>query len=211
MQNTPVRSSTSSVNTMKLSGLCSTEPYKPTTMSLNQILLASAYTAIVYSLIWARFRFFKINNAKSKMISYFNDPAVFVQLIFTYGLLWSADSLTLIETAIAVTIYSFSLGLFWWAIRSAGELDFASSDSKGTIVTTGAFGFVRHPFYLSYIAIWLTSTILFNSIFLWISCLALIAVYLLSAKEEEKGIMSSALSSKYSTYRENVGMLFPKI
>jgi protein-S-isoprenylcysteine O-methyltransferase Ste14 len=180
-------------------------------MSVNQILLASVYTAILCSLIWARFRFFKINNAKSKIVSYFNDPAVFVQLIFTYGLLWTADSLTLIETTIAVTIYIFSLSLFWWAIRSAGELDFASGSSKGEIFTTGAFGFVRHPFYLSYIAIWLTSTILFNSIFLWISCLILIGVYLLSAKEEEKGIMSSELSSQYSAYRKSVGMLFPKI
>jgi protein-S-isoprenylcysteine O-methyltransferase Ste14 len=180
-------------------------------MSINQVLLASVYTAIVCSLIWARFRFFKINNKKSKMVSYFNDPAVFVQLIFTYGLLWSADSLTFIETTIAVTIYSFSLSLFWWAIRSAGELDFASSGSKGKIVTTGAFGFVRHPFYLSYIAIWLTSTILFNSIFLWISLFALLTVYVISARAEEASILIGNQEDMYKKYISNVNMFFPKV
>jgi len=41
--------------------------------------------------------------------------------------------------------------------------------------------------------------------------LALIGVYLLSAKEEEKSIMSSEVSSQYSAYRKSVGMLFPKM
>jgi protein-S-isoprenylcysteine O-methyltransferase Ste14 len=180
-------------------------------MSLNHILLASVYTAIVFSLIWARFRFFKINNAKSKMVSYFNDPAVFVQLIFTYWLLWSASSFTLIETAVAGVAYSGSLCLFWWAIRSAGQLDFASSGSKGKIITTGAFGLVRHPFYLSYLIIWFTSALLLNSIALWLSTLVLVGVYLLSAREEEAGMISGDQSSAYLAYRKKVGMLVPKI
>lgn len=182
-----------------------------TTMIISQILLTLVYTAIVASLIWARFRFFKINSAKSKLVSYFNDPAVFVQLIFTYWLLWSANSMTLIAAAIAMISYSLALGLFWWAIRSAGQLDFASSGSKGDIVTTGAFGFVRHPFYLSYIIIWTTSALLFSSIFLWASCLVLIGVYLYSAKEEEAGMMAGEQSSSYSAYRKKVGMLVPKL
>lgn len=180
-------------------------------MSINQILLAAVYTAIVLSLIWARFRFFKINSAKSKMVSYFNDPAVFVQLIFTYWLLWSANSLSVIETAIAVVTYSCSLCLFWWAIRSAGSLDFASSGSKGEIITTGAFGFVRHPFYLSYLIVWFSSALLLNSIFLWLSCLVLVGVYMSSARAEEAGIVAGEQSAAYLAYRKKTGMLVPRI
>lgn len=180
-------------------------------MSINQILLTAVYTAIVLSLIWARFRFFKITDAKSKLVSYFNDPAVFVQLIFTYWLLWSADSLTLIETAVAGIAYSCSLALFWWAIKSAGQLDFASSGSKGEIITTGAFGFVRHPFYLSYLIVWLASTLLLNSIFLWLSALVLVGVYISSARTEEAGIVAGEQSAAYLAYREKVGMLVPRI
>lgn len=180
-------------------------------MSIYQAIIALAYGAIVGSLIWARFRFFKITNNKSKLVSYFNDPAVMVQIVFTFGSLFNSESLSLLATTMALACYGAALLLFWWAIRTAGKLDFASSEGSGAVITSGAFNLVRHPFYLSYIIVWLTNSMLFNSIYLWISCLVLIGVYLYSAREEEKGFIASDYSAEYLEYRNRVGMLLPKL
>lgn len=180
-------------------------------MGVYQTLIALIYGAIIVSLIWARFRFFKITTNKSKLVSYFNDPAVLVQIVFTFGSLFQIDALSLQATIAAILSYSAALFLFWWAIRTAGELDFASSEGKGAVITSGAFNLVRHPFYLSYIVVWVTNSVLFNTIYLWISCIVLIGVYLYSAREEEKGFISSAHASDYLEYMSRVGMLVPRL
>ncbi len=176
---------------------------------ISQLIIGIVYSSIIVSLIWARFRFFKITTKKSKLVSYLNDPAVLVQIGVTYGLLWQSENISLLATFCVLIAYLLSLTLFWWAIRTAGDLDFASSDVKGQIFTTGAFGLVRHPFYLSYMIVWLTSSSLFGSIYLWASCLVLIGIYVYSARQEERSIIEGAFSIVYQDYKTNVPMLFP--
>ena len=180
-------------------------------IAINQLIVGIVYTAIILSLIWARFRFFRITSNKSKLVSYLNDPAVLVQLVFTYGLLWQADQLSTLKTAVVVVVYCLALALFWWAIKTAGQLDFASSDVKGQIFTTGAFGLVRHPFYLSYIMVWITSSTMFGSAYLWVSSFVLIGVYFSSAMQEEANILSSEFGEMYKRYKLVTGMFIPRI
>jgi protein-S-isoprenylcysteine O-methyltransferase Ste14 len=179
--------------------------------AINQLVVGIVYTAIILSLIWARFRFFKITSTKSKLVSYLNDPAVLVQLVFTYWLLWQAEQMPTLSAALAVVVYLLALALFWWAIKTAGELDFASSGVKEQIFTTGAFGLVRHPFYLSYIMVWVTSSVLLGSVYLWISCGVLIGLYIMSARQEEASIVKSEFGEPYKAYMRMTGMFLPKI
>ncbi|MBT8147404.1 MAG: hypothetical protein KJN90_11160, partial [Gammaproteobacteria bacterium] len=81
----------------------------------------------------------------------------------------------------------------------------------GTLITNGPFKFVRHPFYTSYIVIWATNTILFNSILLWISFIALVVFYYRSALKEERLILRSEFEEDYIEMRRNVGMFLPRI
>ncbi|MFK7864163.1 MAG: isoprenylcysteine carboxylmethyltransferase family protein [Pseudohongiellaceae bacterium] len=180
-------------------------------MNLYQILIALIYGAIVASLIWARFRFFKITNNKSKLVSYFNDPAVMVQIFFTFAYILEWEAPAARASLIALLCYLGALLLFWWAIGTAGELDFASSGGKGQIITSGAFALVRHPFYLSYIIVWATNSILFNSIYLWVSLIILLGVYFYSARAEESAFAASDFAAEYQAYKARVGMLVPKI
>ncbi len=178
---------------------------------ISQLIIGTLYTAIILSLVWARFRFFKIKTKQSKLVSYLNDPAVLIQLVLTYGLLWQSEGISVTATVLVALCYMSSLSLFWWAIKTAGELDFASSEANGKILTTGAFGLVRHPFYLSYIVVWVSSSALFGSIYLWASCAVLIAIYFSSAKREEASILAGDHSSHYSKYMKTVSMFFPFI
>lgn len=176
---------------------------------ISQLIIGTLYTAIILSLIWARFRFFKIKTKQSKLVSYLNDPAVLIQLVFTYGLLWQSEYISITATVLVTLCYVSSLVLFWWAIKTAGALDFASSEAKGQVLTTGAFGLVRHPFYLSYILVWVSSSALFGSVYLWASCAVLILIYFSSAKREEASILASSHKLEYSAYMKAVSMFIP--
>ena len=94
---------------------------------------------------------------------------------------------------------------------TAKTLDFAFSNEVGSIVTTGPFKIVRHPFYTSYMLAWFASSFLFNSLLLWITLLYLVAFYYLSAKKEEGVILKSVYSKEYENYVRNVGMFLPRI
>ena len=175
------------------------------------IVISILYTAIVISFIWARYRFFKVDAAVPKKGVAFNDLAVTIQILTTYYLMTFDPSQSRELMYLACVLYMVGLSLFWWGIRTAKGLDFASSNNVGSIVTTGPFKYVRHPFYVSYMLIWSGSTLLFNSLFLWITLLYLIAFYTLSARKEEAVIRSSVYSKEYEIYMKKVGMFLPRI
>ena len=169
------------------------------------------FSCIVVSLIWARLRFFKMTAGTPRLSAIFYDATVAAQIIatLTYMATSSGNFLPLLPATIC--LYALSFVLFWWAIFTARGLDFAFSDKVGNIVTTGPFRFVRHPFYSSYILVWLGNTLLFNSLILWITLGYLMAFYFLSARKEERVILQSEQSSTYRKYIQNVGMFLPRI
>lgn len=180
-------------------------------MSPTNTLILIIYIAIILSLLWGRFRIFSINSASSRIGSLFYDPIVAIQVVVTLNSIFSSEGIALFSAIICLVFYLAGLVLFWWAIYTAKKLDFALSDKVGKIIKTGPFSIVRHPFYLSYSLIWTGSTLLFNSISLWITLIYLLAFYVKSAKTEEKVISSSEHSKEYQLYSQQVGMFIPRI
>lgn len=176
-------------------------------MSISIIL----YIAIVLSLIWARLRFFKMTSGTPRLSALLYDATVATQVVTTLVFMLTESGKSLPLVAASICLYSLSLLLFWWSIFTAKNLDFAFSNEVGRIVTTGPFAIVRHPFYVSYILAWLSSTFLFNSLILWITLTYLIAFYFLSARKEEGVILKSVYSKEYRKYIQNVGMFLPGI
>lgn len=175
------------------------------------LLHLSLYLLIVASLVWARLRFFRVNKGTSLPAALVYDGAVTVQILVTLYYMISSPQISPLLFYVSAASYLGSLLLFWWSIRTAKSLDFAFSDSVGRIITSGPFRIVRHPFYVSYIVVWLTSSLLFNSPMLWITLLCLMTFYFLSASKEERVILESSYSGQYSQYIEDVGMFLPRI
>lgn len=178
-------------------------------MILENLILSFFFSLIVLSFIWARYSFFRKESSRAHLISFINDPLVAVQIVFTYyGLLTEAALRTSVAIA-GVLGYSLALSLFWWALNSVNRLNFASEGVTGEIIVTGAFSFVRHPLYLSYIVVWLTSSLILGHWALWISAILLFTMYFTVAKQEERLILESDLSTSYSSYKRRVGMFLP--
>ena len=169
------------------------------------------FSFIVLSLIWARLRFFRMNAGTPRLGALVYDATVATQIIatLTYMATSSGNFLPLLPATIC--LYVLSLGLFWWAIFTARSLDFAFSDHVGNIVTTGPFRFLRHPFYTSYMLVWIGNTLLFDSVILWITLAYLMAFYFLSARKEEKIILQGKQAEIYKKYSQHVGMFLPRM
>jgi protein-S-isoprenylcysteine O-methyltransferase Ste14 len=175
------------------------------------ILPAVAFSISIVSLIWARYFFFVVRPNKGLTIARFYDATVSIQILVTYyNFLFAVPKPLGVQIAAMVSYFSATL-LFLWSIRTAKKLDFAFSDSVGKLITNGPFKLVRHPFYTSYIVVWATNTILFNSIILWISFLALVVFYYRSAQKEENLILNSPFAEDYILMRKDVGMFLPKV
>ena len=165
----------------------------------------------MFSLIWARLRFFSTQAVETTNWVRLYDPIVGIQILTTLYNFYYTPDITVLASSIWLAALLLSMSLFWWAILTARKLDFAFSKNVGDLLTSGPYAVVRHPFYASYILLWTSTTILFNSVFLWFTLLYLITFYFMSARDEEKVILSSEHSKEYFEYRQRVGMFLPRI
>lgn len=176
------------------------------------ILIVALYTTIVVSLLWGRFRFFRVTASVKKRYMYLYDPAAALQIFSTYYFYYTDYSaLNNVNIVLGVIGYSISLGIFWWAIATAKNLDFAFTARINTLITKGPYALVRHPFYLSYSLAWITSTLLFINPILWITLCYMMAYYYIAAKSEEEAILTSEYSGEYRLYSQTAGMFLPRI
>ena len=175
------------------------------------IYVGIAFSLAIISLIWGRYIFFNVRSTKNKYIAIFYDVIVTIQIGSTVYYLIFGNPRPIGVQLLAITSYLLASLLFYWSITTAKELDFAFSDRVGSLITNGPFKIVRHPFYTSYMVIWATNTIMFNSLLLWLSLLALIFFYYKSALKEENLILNSVHADEYNELRKNVGMFLPKV
>lgn len=179
-------------------------------IEFNSILLATYITVIVVW-VWARFKFFTIDSKHSKIGAYLYDPIVAIQIFSTCYYFIKSEEVHIRVFFTVLALYLVSMLFFSLSVKEAKSLKFALSEHIDKIITTGTYGIVRHPLYVSYFIVWLTNTILFNSSLLWITLLYLALFYYFSAKTEENKILRSSYSREYEEYRRNVGMFLPRI
>lgn len=133
--------------------------------------------------------------------------ASYLMLMFssasTHGLNWW----------LATFMFAASILLLGWCISTTrdAQLDFAfTRKPPNRLMTSGPFGLVRHPVYVSYCLGWLGG--LFGSASAWglLPLLGMGSLYILAAREEEKLISESSLSNDYREYAKTVGGWWPR-
>jgi protein-S-isoprenylcysteine O-methyltransferase Ste14 len=119
-----------------------------------------------------------------------------------------------------IYIQSIGLGFFFlggigynWVLRSAGKyVQPAPSGAleEHKLVTTGPFGVVRHPLYVSYFIILVG--LLFTLLTYWIVIpLLFLLIGIRSTARAEEIVLVELFGESYEKYQLEVGMLFPRI
>lgn len=130
----------------------------------------------------------------------------FLYFAFRGELAFSVPSLVLILLALA---------LFVWAIRHSRNrqltLAMDGQMQSESIIRTGPWRYMRHPFYASYMVFWLACALATQHVISVIAFLTLSGIYTVAARREERALSSGPLRKEYIEYRDTVGFFYPRL
>jgi protein-S-isoprenylcysteine O-methyltransferase Ste14 len=114
----------------------------------------------------------------------------------------------------ALTIFVSSLALFLWAVKTTRskllKLAF-DPGAPGTVVRTGPYRYIRHPFYTSYVLFWFGCVVATLHPLMLVFLVAFSAINITAAYREERSFEGSPLAGEYMSYRKTAGLLWPKL
>jgi protein-S-isoprenylcysteine O-methyltransferase Ste14 len=113
---------------------------------------------------------------------------------------------------VGALLYLWSLGLFWWAIRTNSALRLSAAFSPDVpvhLVQDGPYRYIRHPFYCSYVLAWSAGTIATARWWLLPTVAVMIVIYWRAASIEEEKFSRSSLAHEYERYRARTAWLIP--
>jgi len=129
------------------------------------------------------------------------------------ALLWLQSQPWLVQI-VGVAIELAGLGLFWAAIKAsrAARLRLAfDTENPDSIVTDGPYRYLRHPFYTSYLIFWIGWGIAVWSAWALPPLAALVAIYAVAARGEERKFSNTPMAEAYSAYKRRAGFFWPRI
>src|ERR1700735_3073056 len=107
-----------------------------------------------------------------------------------------------------------SLMLYEWTRRTVVDPHFyvaLSGEVPGEICDTGPYSYLRHPFYSSYMLVFLGVAIAFPSLVVSAVCVLNIGLFVYMAMDDERVLLCSTLGADYRSYRGRVGMFVPRL
>jgi protein-S-isoprenylcysteine O-methyltransferase Ste14 len=107
-----------------------------------------------------------------------------------------------------------SFVLFWAAIRESSRARLlAAFDEKlpSSLLTTGPYAYVRHPFYTSYLLLWTGWSVATWSLWAVPPLAIIIMVYWSAARDEERKFAATPMAEDYAEYATRTGRFFPKL
>jgi len=128
------------------------------------------------------------------------------------GVLATAYDLTLARSVMGALLYAAACGLFWWAVRANRTQPLPacfSPNRKPHLTQTGPYGFVRHPFYCSYLLTSFAGVAATGRLWLLPTALIMLALYGVAARGEERDFANGPLAGEYQNYRRRTGRFFP--
>ena len=139
--------------------------------------------------------------------------AVLMTLAVYLLLLWTSPSPVLAQLA-GLLLGAISLWLFHRTVAASrdGALHFAfDTEHPVSLVTSGPYRYVRHPFYTSYLTFWIGMAV--STWSLWsVPLVALMALlYTVAARGEEQKFANSPMAADYAAYRARAGMFWPRL
>ena len=115
---------------------------------------------------------------------------------------------------VAILLAVSSAGLFAWGVATVdrGRLTAAfSQDVPTELITAGPFRHIRHPFYLSYLLVYVQGGAASRSGWAIIPFLWMAALYVRAALLEERKFLDSALAAEYRRYAARTARFIPAL
>lgn len=115
---------------------------------------------------------------------------------------------------IAIGLFVASIALFALTVRAFGVARpsiAATRSVPGSLILTGPYQFIRHPFYLAYMLFWVGCAFASPSVLGALAVLVMLVLYVRTALVEESVLLQSPLGTQYAKYMAVTGMLIPRV
>lgn len=112
-----------------------------------------------------------------------------------------------------VVLSSFSIGMISYTMgthRIPLSLWHQNNDAPVNVVTWGAYKYIRHPFYSSFITTQIASVLLLPHIVTFSAMILCLLILNQTASREERRLSESNFGSEYKNYMTQSGRFFPK-
>jgi len=103
--------------------------------------------------------------------------------------------------------------LFWSAISASREARLRlafDEENPDSIVSTGPYRYVRHPFYTSYLIFWIGFAVAAWHMWVFPFLFVLTVIYVVAALGEQKKFANSGLAEAYADYCRRTGFFWPR-
>jgi len=133
-------------------------------------------------------------------------------LVFT-ALLW-LETQPLLAQLVGLAIEAFSVWLFFAAVAASRAAELKMAFDKANphgLVMTGPYRYLRHPFYTSYLILWIGWAIATWSPWAIIPLAVITVIYVMAALGEEKKFSRTEMAGAYEAYRSQTGFFWPKL
>ena len=177
--------------------------------SMNDLLLAAGFVPFA-AFSWAVKGHFRSSVGIPVGMTLISALSLAAFLWFGYRLLTNAADAA---WPLAVLLFALALAIFAWAVvatrRGPPSLAF-DPDQPTLLYRHGPYRYVRHPFYLAYLAFWIGTAVASPGLLGWTVPLVMLTIYAYAARREELKFASSALAGPYADYKRQVGMFLPR-
>ena len=117
-----------------------------------------------------------------------------------------------VPQSVGIGLICLSLAIFWWAVRATRQAQLRAVFTKEmpqSLVTTGPYAYVRHPFYTSYLTFWLGLAFASWSIIGAALFISTFVIYWRAAGAEEAKFMTTDMAEAYREFAATRSRFFP--
>lgn len=176
-------------------------------------LLIMCFVGLQAAFIWVRFTVFRIDGPAPRgvrviEISTLSCIALGIWFIATRG------ATPAVQDAVALAVACASAAMFSWAICSVRKRQLSaafSNDTPAELLRSGAFGFVRNPFYLAYLLAHAVPLVASASVWALLPSAWMGLLYHRAVLLEERKFRCSPLAAEWRRYAQATGRFLPRL
>lgn len=175
------------------------------------ILVSAVSLAVVGSYTWSLRGHFA--SPKMPPGALLISAVVVVTSLFFLFLVWTRHQGSQAQI-IGIAVEIAGAALFWSAISASRTARLRAAFDEvnpHSIVTSGPYRYLRHPFYTSYLIFWCGWAIAASSAWALAPVAIFTVIYIAAARVEEKKFSTSPLAAEYEAYKSRAGFFWPRL
>lgn len=175
------------------------------------VLVTVIIVATLGAYVWSAKAHFRSDRLEpgAKLIA----AMVFATTTLYAWLTWRVEQNALVQVS-GFAIQCLAFAIFWWTIAETRKARLLAAFTDGdpqSLITAGPYGYVRHPFYTSYILFWCGGALATGVWWTVVPAAVMIVIYWRAAVQEEARFADTDMADAYAEFARGRSRFFPGV